>query len=63
MLSIQECKKELNKKEERYTDEEIKQIKEMLYRLATIQYESNKLKLAQYEARGNSNRIHTGINR
>ena len=63
MLSIQKCKNELEKNGDKYSDEEIEQIREMLYRLATIQYESNKLKLAENETRGNRNSVHTCINR
>lgn len=63
MLSIQKCKKELEKNGNRYSEIEIEQIREILYRLATIQYESNKLKTAENEARGNRNGIYTCIDR
>ena len=44
MLSISECKKELKKEGEHYTNEEIKEIREILYRLARIEIENFKIK-------------------
>ena len=38
MLSIEECKKTLNKDGIVYTDEEVKEIREFLYILAEIDY-------------------------
>lgn len=38
MLSIEECKKTLNKDGIIYTDEEVKEIREFLYILAEIDY-------------------------
>jgi hypothetical protein len=38
MLSIDECKKILNKKEQKYTTEQIKEIRLTLYKLADIVY-------------------------
>ena len=38
MLSIEECKKTLNKDGIVYTDEEVKEIREFLYILADIHY-------------------------
>ena len=38
MLSIDECKKILNKKEQEYTTEQIKEIRLILYKLADIVY-------------------------
>ena len=40
MLPISECKKELQKEGEHYSDEEIKEIREILYRLAKIEIEN-----------------------
>ena len=41
MLSIDECKKILNKKEQEYTTEQIKEIRLILYKLADIVYTEN----------------------
>jgi hypothetical protein len=59
MLSIQECKKELNKNEERYTDAEVKEIREILYQLASIEFENYKGKIDEKE----SNHLCKGIDR
>lgn len=40
MLTILECKKILNKGERKYTDEEIKMIREFLYTVAEIENEN-----------------------
>lgn len=44
MLSIQKCKEALTQDGERFTDEEIKQIREKLYQLAHIELENYKNK-------------------
>ena len=36
MLSLDECKRILNKKEQKYTTEQIKEIREVLYLLASL---------------------------
>ncbi len=41
MLSIDECKKILNKTERKYTTEQIKEIRLTLYKLADIVYTEN----------------------
>jgi len=38
MLSLDECNKILNKKEKKYTNEEVKEIRLTLYKLADIVY-------------------------
>lgn len=46
MLSIERCKKILNKGDRKYTDSEVKEIRELLYKLAHTEYELfTKLKL------------------
>ena len=40
MLSIEKCNKILNKKKQKYSQEEIKQIRKTLYQVAEIIYES-----------------------
>jgi len=42
LLSITECKKKLNKKGVSYTDEEVKLIRDVLYKFAEVYYK-NKL--------------------
>lgn len=39
MISIEECKKILNKGKRKYTNEEVKQIREFLFFLAELQLE------------------------
>ena len=59
MLPISECKKELQKEGKRYSDEEIKQIREILYQLARIEIENYKSKSVGKE----SNNIRKSVNR
>lgn len=40
MISIEHCKKILNKGKRKYTDEEVKQIREFLFLLAELQLEN-----------------------
>jgi len=40
MLSIEKCNKILNKNRQNYTQEQVKKIREKLYQLAEIIYES-----------------------
>ena len=47
MLSIDECKKILNKKEQQYTTEQIKEIRLILYKLAEIVYTENHIQNEQ----------------
>lgn len=47
MLSLTKCKKILNKNGISYTDEEIIKIREFLYILAEIEYQSYKQKLRE----------------
>ena len=39
MLSLKKCKKTLNKKGVKYTDEEVKIIREIIYDYAYLEYE------------------------
>ena len=45
MLSLEKCKKILNNGKKKYTDEEVKQIREYLTMLAEIQIENEKQEL------------------
>ena len=44
MVTLELCKKILNSEKRKYTDIEIKEIREILYRLAELQIESEKEK-------------------
>lgn len=39
MVSIEKCKAELKNCNRKYSDEEIRQIRDLLYKIATIEYE------------------------
>ena len=56
MLSIKKCNKILNKKKQKYSQEEIKQIRKTLYQVAEIIYES-KLMNDEKPQRENSSSI------
>ena len=45
MISLTEAKKILNKGERKYTDEEVKEITEYLYKMAELQIETEKYKM------------------
>lgn len=59
MLSLQDCKNELTKNDERYTDEEIKVIRELLYQVSCIEFEKYKNIIPNEK----SNNIRQSINR
>ena len=42
MVSIEKCKAELVKSNRKYSDEEIKKIRDLLYQIATIEYDKFK---------------------
>lgn len=42
MVSLERCKEVLNRNNNKYTNEEIKEIREFLYQLANIQLEREK---------------------
>ena len=56
MVSIEKCKAELKSSNRKYTDEEIKQIRDLLYKIATIEYDGYKTK-----PKKNSSNIHESI--
>lgn len=56
MISIEKCKIELKNSERKYTEEEIKKIRELLYQIATIEYDGYKT-----ESKKNSSNIHQSI--
>ena len=43
MLSIEKCSKILNNKKQKYSQEEIKQIRKILYQVAEIMYKSKQM--------------------
>lgn len=61
MLNLEVCKKILQKNGATYTDEQVKQIRQLLYKLGNLDYQlfTDLKKLKD----GNSNHIHKGINR
>lgn len=58
MLSIEECKRTLEKYGDSYTDEEVKKIRDVLYRIAQLDYQN--YKKGKYEE---SHHLHQSINR
>lgn len=44
MLTLEKCKKILNQNENKFSDEQVKMIREYLYLLATLEIENNKSK-------------------
>ncbi len=61
MLNLEVCKKILQKNGATYTDEQVKQIRQLLYKLGNLDYQlfTDLKKLKD----GNSNHLHQGINR
>ena len=53
MLSIEKCRVELEKKGKKFTDKQVREIRDLLYRIGTIEYESFKAK-----SQKNSGNIH-----
>jgi len=51
MISIEKCKKELEKEGARYSKEEIEKIRDILYRLANIEYEEYRSKKISLESK------------
>ncbi|MBS1750537.1 MAG: hypothetical protein JST63_11575 [Bacteroidetes bacterium] len=61
MLSIELCKKILQKNGTTYTDDEVKKIRQTLYKLANLDYQLFSELKTKKDA--NSNHLHKGINR
>jgi len=61
MLSIERCKKLLQQDGKNYTDEQVKQIKDALYKMANLEYHlfSHIKKLKDAD----SNHLHQGVHR
>jgi hypothetical protein len=57
MLSIEKCKKVLQEKGKKYTDEEVKAIRELLYKLGRIDYQCYKEQKHSHEK---SHHLHKG---
>ena len=58
-LSVQYCKKILNRNGNSYTDEQVKRIRDFLYFVAQMDYDNYKAKTNGKEG----NLIHQGVNR
>jgi len=58
MLSVKECRKHLEQSDEQFSDAEIEEIRDLLYKLAKIEYEQYKIQ--DNEKTGGN--IHKGLN-
>ncbi len=56
MLNLEKCKKLLEQKGKHYTDEEVKHIRQLMYKVGNLDYFLN----AQKQADANSNNLHKG---
>jgi len=56
MITIEKCKHILNKVERKYTDDEIKKIREFLYKISIIEYDK-----FQADSTEDSGNIHESI--
>ncbi len=61
MLNLEVCKKILQKNGATYTDEEVKQIRQLLYKLGKLDYQLFTTLKTKKDA--NSNHLHKSINR
>ena len=59
MLSIEKCKQLLTQNGAKYTDEEVKQIRDLFYQLGKIDHDVSKQKKLKDEKR---NHLHKGVN-
>ena len=60
MLNIEKCKKLLQQNGQTYSDEQVKQIRQQLYKLANLEYHLFKELKRKRDA--NSNHLHESIN-
>jgi hypothetical protein len=60
MLSIEQCKKILKESGKNYTDEQVKQIRQVIYKMANLDYQLFVTQKAKKDA--NCNHLHKGIN-
>lgn len=49
MITLEQCKKILNQNKNKYNDEEIKQIRDFLYLIASFEIENNNSNKEEYE--------------
>lgn len=56
MLNLEKCKKLLEQKGKHYTDEEVKHIRQLLYKVGNLDYFLN----SQKKVNANSNYLHKG---
>lgn len=61
MLSIDKCKTILQKDGQKYTDEEVKQIRDLLYKIGQLDYQI--FKTSNLTDNGKCNTVHKGIYR
>jgi hypothetical protein len=61
MLNLEKCKKILQQNGKHYTDEEVKQIRNLLYKIGNLDYQIFKNSNQSQDAKRNT--IHKSINR
>jgi uncharacterized protein YpuA (DUF1002 family) len=61
MLNLEKCKKILQQNGKHYTDEEVKQIRNLLYKIGNLDYQIFKNTNQLQHAKRNT--VHKGINR
>jgi hypothetical protein len=61
MLNLEKCKKTLQQNGQTYTDEQVKQIRDLLYKLGNLDYQI--YKSLKPSKNGKCNTIHKGVNR
>ena len=60
MLNLEKCKRILQEGGKTYTDEEVKQIRQLLYKLGNLDYQLFSTTKTKQDA--NSHHLHKGIN-
>jgi hypothetical protein len=60
MLNLEKCKKILQKDGQKYTDEEVKQIRDLLYKIGQLDYQI--FKSSKLSNNGKCNSLHKSIN-
>ncbi|MEO7138795.1 MAG: hypothetical protein ABIY51_00910 [Ferruginibacter sp.] len=61
MINLEECKKLLQKNGSTYTDEQVKQTRQLIYKMANLDYQLFVTQKANEDA--NSNHLHKSVNR
>ena len=61
MLNLEKCKKTLQQNGQTYTDEQVKQIRDLLYKIGNLDYQI--YKNSNFTQHGKRNTLHKGVNR